>query len=629
MRKYYFLLFVFCVSTTLFSQKKGAIKDANFLFETKSYVKAAELYEEIIKSKQSMELLQNLGDCYFYNFQMPNAVRYYDLLFSTYKDSVKKEVYFRYANALKGTKNFEKGDQVMSQFVGYEQNTVKFIKQVTRAIPNSYSLKIMSSKTQNGDFGISFFGDKISFASSGNTANKSYGWNDKPYLDLFFASIDSNGQLDEIEPFPKTINTNKHESNATFNADGTIMFFNRSGEKQVKVGSENVATIKIYRAEFKNGQWTNVTMVPFSSNTYSVEHPHLTKDGKKLYFSSDMPGSIGSFDLYVVNINDDGTYGEPINLGNTINTNQREQFPFMSQDGSLYFASDGHQGIGNLDLFLSLRKSETEFEKPQNLGSTINSEMDDFIFILNEKNGKGYFASNRTGDDNLYTFELIENKIKDMIEGEVRDKKTTNLLPGAVVKLYDDKDIFLEEVTVGEDGVFSFYTKLGKKYKIKAFKDLYIPAEAEFDTNKKGIIYFDLQLKVESYDDAEKIIDKKEDGSVLIELKNIYFEYGKAELTSQAIEVLNVLLELLKKYPQMEIEIGAHTDTRASSLFNLSLSNFRAGMTLDYLVKNGIDKKRLRSIGYGESQPLVACEEDKCTETEHATNRRCTFKILK
>jgi len=626
MKKFFYILFVFCSINTLFAQKKVSVKQANSLFESKSYIKAAEAYEQLPQTKQN---LQNLGDCYYYNFQMNNAVRAYGQLFFTFKDSVKKEVYFRYANALKGTKDFDKGDALMSEYVGYEQNTPKFMKNVTRNIPNSFKLQMMSKNKTNGDFGISFYGDKVVFASVINGVENAYGWNDRPYLDLFSAFVNSEGQLVKVEPFSDVINTKKHESNATFSTDLNTMYFNRTGEKQIKVGEEKVAMVKIYKAELVNGKWANVTMVPFSSDTYCVQHPFLTKDGKKLYFSSNMPGSLGSFDLYVVDINEDGTYSQPRNLGETINTNQREQFPFLTEDGTLYFASDGHQGNGNLDVFMSIKISDSEFDKPLNLGSTINSEMDDFNFILDEKKNQGYFASNRSGDDNLYTFIQEKNKLQYLVEGEVRDMKSMQLLPGSTVNLYDEEGNLLEEVVVGIDGTFTFNTEPNKKYKIMAFKDFYIPAEATFDTSQKAKVYIDLQMKVESYYDAEDIINKQPDGSVLIELENIYFDLDKWNIKPQAAEVLNVLLAILKKYPYMEIEIGAHTDSRASDMYNLRLSNKRAASALEYLVQNGIDRKRLRSIGYGETKPLIICPENDCTPEEHSTNRRCTFMIIK
>ena len=399
-------------------------------------------------------------------------------------------------------------------------------------------------------------------------------------------------------------------------------------EKQLQIGEERFATVKIFKAEFVNENWINVKMVPFSSDTYSVEHPMLSHDGKKLYFASDMPGTMGSMDIFVVDINDDGTYSQPKNLGEIINTKHREQFPFITEDNILYFASDGHQGNGNLDIFMSTMLESGEFEKPINLGSTINSEMDDFNFIIN-KEEKGYFASNRTGDDNLYTFIQEENKLQYLVEGQVKDKNSFELLPGAVVKLYDADKNLIDEVVVGKDGSFQFNTEPNKKYTIIAFKDFYIPYEATFETVANQKIYLELEMKVESYYDAEDIINKQADGTVLIELENIYFDLDKSVIKPQAAGVLDILVGLLKKYPYMEIEIGAHTDSQASDLYNLRLSNRRAASALEYLVEKGIDRKRLQSKGYGETKLLIVCPNNDCTPEEHATNRRCNFMILK
>ena len=601
-------------------------KDESDLFKNRNYFQAAQKYEQMTPTKES---LQNLGDCYYYNFQMSKATKSYSQLFASFKEGVNDEVKFRYANALKGIKNFDKGDSIMTAYVGTEQNTPRFMKSVSRNSPFSFKFDLMSKSKSNGDFGIAFYGNKVVFASARNSVRSKYQWNDKPYLDLYSADVNKNGELINIVSFSDAINTEQHESSATFSADGKTMYFDRTSDKRVKVGEEFFASVKMYKAEFKNNKWTNVTLVPFSSDDYSVEHPFLTKDGKKLYFASDMKGSVGSFDIYVVDVNENGTYSQPRNLGVVINTVHREQFPFVSDNGTLYFASDGHQGNGNLDVFMSAKLNDTEYDKPINLGSTINSEMDDFNFIIDEANNKGYFSSNRTGDDNLYAFTREKNKLDYLVEGDVRDKKTAEILPGTLVKLYDDHEVLLEEILVGKDGNFIFNTEPNKKYKVMAFKDFYIPSESILDTSKNGKVYINLQMKVESYYDAEDIINKKEDGTVLIELENIYFDLNKWDIKPQAAQVLDVLVGLLKKYPYMEILIGSHTDSRASSGYNLRLSHKRAASALDYLVQNGIDKKRLKSIGYGETRPLIICPKNDCTEEEYAVNRRCTFMILK
>ena len=627
MKKTYYILIAFFVFSNLIAQNSSILKKANKEFQRKAYIKAASLYEQI--QDPSKEVLKNLGDCYYYNFQMANAVKAYDKLFSTSKDTVSKEIYFKYANALKGIKNYDKGDEMMTKYTGIVQKTTKFMTDVSRISPFTYTFNKLSKTNESGDFGISFYGDKVAFSSTKDSKGENYSWNNKPFLDLFWATIDEKGQLNNIKPFPESINTKKHESSATFSADLKTMYFDRTDVDKVKIGNELVSTVKIYEAELINGKWDNAHKVSFSSDRYSVEHPCLSKDGKKLYFASDMPGSLGSLDLFVVDVKGDGTFSQPKNLGNKINTSHREQFPFIDAEGNLYFASDGHQGNGNLDIFVARKISDTEFDEPLNLGSSINSEMDDFNFIIDVANDKGYFASNRTGEDNLYSFKREENKKHFLVEGEVKDKITSEVLPGTTIKLYDDKGELLEQVVVGKDGVFNLNTEANKKYKIVASKDFYITSEQEFFSDDRKKLYINLQMQMLSYNDAEEIINKKEDGSTVVELENIYFDFNKSEIKEQAAKVLDVLVGLLKKYPEMEIEIGAHTDSRASQMYNLRLSNRRAASSLEYLVKSGIERKRLKSIGYGESKPLVKCPKNACTEEEHAKNRRCTFTILK
>jgi len=343
-----------------------------------------------------------------------------------------------------------------------------------------------------------------------------------------------------------------------------------------------------------------------------------------------MPGSLGSFDIYVVDVNEDGTYGEPQNLGKAINTIHREQFPFLSDDGTiLYFASDGHQGMGGLDIFQS-KSYDGVWAKPLNLGETINSNLDDFSYVVDEKKNKGYLSSNRKGGDALYSFTRVENQERYVVEGEVKDKNTQYPLPGTLVSLYDENDILIGQMVVGAQADYVFNTEPNKKYRIEAVHDFYIPHSEEFMTNEDGKMRYTIELLMECYDDAEEVITKRQDGKVQIVLENIYFDLDKWDIKPEAARILDTLLDLLNKYPAMEIELGAHTDSRASFTYNLMLSKRRAASTLEYLVEHGIKRKRLRSRGYGETVPLIKCGEARpCTEQEHSINRRCEFIILK
>src|SRR5690554_135189 len=622
MKNLFFLIVIILTPLTILAQRP-TVKRADKLFAQKSYVEAAKMYKAL---KSDAHILQNLGDSYYYNHQMELARPPYTFLFTEYKDSIKSEVYFRFAQTLLAIKNYEKADEIMSEYLGYEIDTRKFIENLNNIVPYVYELKRMTPTNSTGDFGISFYGEKVVFSSPRNAENPIYKWNGKPYLDLYQASVDSNKQLVDITPFSDYINTKTHESNATFSKDGKTMYFSRTNHERVKIGDEKIATVKIFKAELVDSIWTNVVETTFSSDTYSVQHPYLNSDNSKLYFSSDMPGGFGSFDIYSVDIIGDG-FSEPKNLGETINTAHREQFPFVDDNETLYFASDGHQGMGGLDIFMSQLRNQG-FIKPLNLGETINSEADDFGFVYNDTLEKGYMASNREGSDNLYAFKRKDNERRFIVKGDVRDKHTKKLLPGTTVTLFDENDILVGEMVVGLNAEYVFNTKPNTKYKIEGHRALYIPTIEEFYTDDDGRLVFSIELEIESYDDAESIVVTKDDGYTYIELENIYFDLNQWDIKPQAAKTLDILVNLLNKYPRMEIQLGAHTDSRASEEYNLRLSNRRANATLEYLVENGIDRNRLRSKGFGETKPLVACGGN-CSEAEHSINRRCEFLILK
>ncbi|WP_188360911.1 OmpA family protein [Flavobacterium orientale] len=616
-------VFILLTSCFVFGQKPS-LKKADELFAQKSYVEAAAMYEDL---KQDKHTLQNLGDCYFFNSEMASAAKAYGNLFFSHKDSIPSEYYFRYMHALKATEDYDKADALMSKHMKYTIDTKKFKEHLNNIVPYNYEIKPVTRSTSTGDFGLSFYGEKVVFASLRNQKNPTYAWNQKPYLDLFEGTVSKEGVLENVVPFSDKINTKTHESSAVFTYDGLVMYFSRTNEKRVEVNGEMVAHVKLYRADFIENEWTNVTELPFSSDSFSTMHPALSADETKLYFSSDRPGSLGSFDIYEVTINEDGTYTEPVNLGNTINTIHREQFPFVGQDGTLYFASDGHQGLGGLDIFMSKSYNEV-FAKPINLGETINSGMDDFSFVVKEDVNIGYLASNRKGTDNLYAFVRTENERKFTVEGEVRDKNSKALLPGTIVSLYDENDQLIGQLVVGENADYTFNSEPNKRYRIEAERDFYASKTDYIETLDDGRVRFTIELEIESYDDAEEIIITKDDGLVYIQLENIYFDLNKWDIKTQAASTLDVLVDIMKKYPRMEVELGAHTDSRASDAYNLRLSQNRATATLEYLVANGISRSRMRSKGYGERVPLIPCG-DNCNEEQHAINRRVEFIILK
>jgi outer membrane protein OmpA-like peptidoglycan-associated protein len=627
MKKNIYILASLLLVSGMALAQKGNLKRVNKLFEMRAYTEAAEIYET---KERGQQVLQNLADSYYYNTSLQKAIKTYRELFVEYGDSIDIEYHFRYAQALKGVTNYKEADKHLSRYYNKNVNTNAFIETLEKTTPHTFKLKQIENKNSSSDFGLTFYGDdKVAFASARNTENPSYSWNNLPYLDLYTATITKGNVLENITPFSEAINTSSHESNAVFSKDGKTMYFNRTNTSRKKTDAERIAHIKIYKAELVDGNWTNVKALPFTSNSYSTEHPALSKDGKTLYFASDMPGTLGSFDIYKVAINDDETYGEPENLGETVNTKHREQFPFISEFNVLYFSSIGHAGYGGLDVFRT-NMVNGNFDKPVNLGSSINSNLDDFSYVVREKTNKGYVSSNRTGYDRLFGFAREENPLtKYQVEGIVQDKNSKELLTGSLVTLFDESGTVIQDTLVGDDAYYIFKIEPNKKYKVRGTRKAYIPQDVEFSTDSKGKVQHDIYLSLEFFADAEERVKENEKGNVQVELDKIYFDFDKSNIREDAALTLQVLVDLMKKYPSMEVEVSAHTDARGPDQYNLDLSKRRAASTLEYLVSQGIDRNRLKSIGYGEMQPLNECvKEGICDDEEYDINRRCEFTIL-
>ena len=387
---------------------------------------------------------------------------------------------------------------------------------------------------------------------------------------------------------------------------------------------DKIIRLKIYRAS-RSGDtfWTNVEELPFNHDSYSVAYPALSKDEKRLYFSSDMPGTIGMSDLWYVDILEDGNFGKPINLGGSINTEAREAFPYISDKNKLYFSSDGHLGLGGLDVFVTQLDEEGGSGDVINLGEPINGSLDDFGFIINEEKRMGFYTSNREGDggsinDDIYG--IIE-KCDITITGNVTDEDTGHPIPGAMVTLMDGDNNYVTSMVVGENAIFSFMAECDSKYSIIGTKKDHKPDEKIVKTpNETGTINIPLVLK--------NLGCPPDDLGCRLELLPIYFDYDRYNIRPDAAVELAKIVAALKEFPEMNIHIESHTDSRGNDTYNELLSEKRAQSTLNWIVEQGIDRSRLSAKGYGEKRLLNECSNDvKCTEEEHQLNRRSMFII--
>ncbi len=626
MKKY---ILSFIVLTFSFSIMAQSLSKANKLFKRRHYVEAAKLYTEIAAKKPSKEIFEKLGDSYFFNSKMKEASTWYGKLASEYPDEINATSVFRYIQTLKSLKQYEKIDDWTRKYNEISMTakldptkTIDLVKKLSHSIIKNIGIVNLASNSKNSDFAPAFYNDKIIFASARKNNAKVYSWNQQPYLDLYTATVNNEHNTTNASSFSENLNSDLHEASVAFTNDGNTIYFTRNS----KVKDERkVSHLKIYKAIKQNGIWTSITELPFSSNSYSVAHPTLNKDNTIMYFSSDMPGSRGSFDIYKVAIKPDGTFGKPKNLGKNINTKQREQFPFISENNDLYFASEGHPGLGGLDIFKSTLENG-KFSKPKNLGIPFNSNMDDFSFIIKEKEQTGYFASNRLegqGDDDIYSF-YIESLV---LFGKVIDKTTGELIPGADVTLFDANGKVLDTKNVGDKAYYEFNLDPNTSYSIKGTRDLYLPSTIDFETDYKGDLNKNILLELITYVDAEpkiEIVNKKPQ----IVLNPIYFDFNKWNIRPDAAKELDYVVAMMQKYPEMVIAIGSHTDSRGKASYNMILSSKRATSTLNYIISKGINPANISAQGYGESQPVNNCE-NHCTKQDHELNRRSEFVLVK
>ncbi len=627
------------------------LQKADQYFSKMWYAEAAELYEQFLTNNEdnyTYEVIQKAGDSHYFNTNMERAFHWYDILYNRYKNEISAENIFKYAHSLKGTGKYARAKRLMRLYDRQvKKEGMRYTVDDPRTTPKEkvldnilnteqeYTIRNIGTNSKYSDFSPMFYNeDQLVFASAMDSSffsTRRYKWNDQPYLDLYVAKVnnESNEVKDAIK-FSKKINTKYHEASVTFSPDNTTMYFTRNNYgKKLKRDKNGVNNLKIYRSRKVDGAWTEATELPFNSDEYSTGHPALSPDGKQLYFVSDMPGSLGETDIFVVDVLEDGGYSEPRNLGPEINTERKEMFPFIS-DKKLYFSSNGHIGLGGLDIYEVAFDDENGFQQVKNMGKPVNSKNDDFSYIVNEGTQKGFFASNRRGgkgDDDIYSFSrlLPEELNLNAIEGVVTEQVTGEVMPEALVTLLDENNIKLKEVISDKDGSFVFEDlDSDTKYTVKTTKEGY--SEVVLNTPTKDNELISVEVSLEKLEDLIVL----EEGIKKIKLNMIFFNFDKSNIRDDAATELNRLVAVMQENPNMVIKIESHTDSRGNADYNKYLSDRRAKSTRAYIISKGIDPKRIESaIGYGEEKLLNGCNGSiKCSSAQHQLNRRSEFIIV-
>lgn len=567
MKKLLVIIFVFSIQF-INAQTKELARAKRF-FDKTYYSEAIILYEKLAEENTSEEVVKNLADSYYYTNDLIKAQRYYRLLFQKYGKDLDREYYFRYAQTLKASSTYADANAVLKQYYALSttsKDSVYFEKELHElenisAIGNRFDIKNLAINTPNSEFGAVKYKGNLVFASvklKPGLFDKKFKWDNETYLNLVTVPLtEINATESNISYFADELKTGMHEANAVFTKDGKTMYFTRNNSKNgtKKKNDEKISNLQIFKAELVEGKWTNITALPFNSPNYSVEHPALSADEKVLYFASDMPGSLGSFDIYSVNINK-GAFDKPQNLGPTINTDKREQFPFVANDNKLYFSSDGHLGYGSLDVFVSDIKGN-DYSEPVNIGLPLNSNLDDFSFTIDSDTKEGYFASNREGgkgSDDIYQFKEIKDLIvedcKQFIAGTITDIDTHLPLENATVMLQDSSKKVLNTSATSADGKFNFNVACESSYTIVAFKEKYTNESRTLEIGKTRNITSDGSLALKSLD-AIKLEEQKNAEDKRKE--EIRLEQEKKEKEALAIIALN---EAAKKAKADEIAAG-------------------------------------------------------------------------
>ncbi|WP_339894877.1 OmpA family protein [uncultured Algibacter sp.] len=622
------------VFNSSFAQKAKA-SSAIKKYENLSYIESRnQLLVLANKADASPEVIEKLANAFYFNSEMKDASGWYKKLMDL-NIQLAPENYFRYAQSLKAQEKYKDADKAFKNFAALRPEDSRVREFLSKqdyveaidVMSSDFELLNLDINTGFSDFGTSTYNDHLIFASSRDVDEKIYSWNAQPFLDLF--ELNGDGTVKEVNG---AVNTKYHESSTTFTKDGKTAYFTRNNffKGKFKKNSENIHGLKIYKATLVDSVWANIESLPFNNDEYNVAHPALSADGKKLYFASDMFGTQGASDIFVVDINDDGTYGEPVNLGAKINTEGRENFPFVSDKGILYFSSDGHVGLGGLDVYkVEIDRLNESMTMIHNMGKPINSPKDDFGYIVNETTRKGYISSNREGgkgDDDIYSF-VIPACTK-AISGIVINKRTQDILANTDVFIYDSSRNLLQSLKSDDFGKFTF--SLGCKdrtYLVEAKKEKYKDDFTDFSIKSNEKPEFNLELKLEPQ--AAKI---GTDLALLLNLSPIYFDYDKSFIRPDAEIELAKVINYMKEFPNVKVDVRSHTDSRGKDAYNWALSNRRNKSTRDYIItKGGISSERLSGQGYGETRLTNRCNNTnklKCTEAEHQANRRSEFIVI-
>ncbi len=640
-----------CVST-------GKLRDGDTAFRLGKYQVAAEMLREEYNGNKNpaTRSLQayRIGLSYDAMNRPESSAQWFA---KAYEDGYGLDALYEQSRQLKKQERYEEAIEVLKLFMQEEpdrraevRREVAVLEQIQEQLRSDAYYEVQNLGAINSlaeDFApVLFEGGALVFTSGRSSAigEGDNQWTGSKYYDLFSAQPKPGGGYYDPAPFDLQINGLFYEGTATFTADFSEMVYTQCGSADKKVDD---ACQLIYRFREVDGSWSEPEVLQLFSDSVNIGHPAYAPDGKRLFFSaSGDPDSYGGADIYYVR-QVEGGWSQPINLGPSINTTGNEVFPYLAPDGSLYFSSDGHPGMGGLDIF-NTTETRKVWSRPEPMGYPVNSGADDFGVLIFERENPhpdtllhGLFSSSRAGGsgmDDLYRFILRKRPppppryelIGDIVEKVLSDPKNPDsevtgyrALNKASVELYDlSSGISQGVLELDAEGRFSAQLNYATEYRVSGSLSKYFSRAESLSTEGLPRTAGDT-FRVETRIVLEPITERD------ITLRNIYYDFDDTTLRSESFPELEILIKILRENPLLRVEIGSHTDSRGRTEYNDILSRGRANSVVAYLVSKGISGQRMEARGYGERRLLNRCADGvDCTEDEHQLNRRTTFKVI-
>lgn len=618
------------MSSLCLTAQNNATKKADKHFNKYQFVEAAEDYLKLANSGDADAYVYGqLAECYYNVFKTEDAEKWYAKALETTSNP---EMIYNYSQMLKANGKYEESNAQLEKFSAMRpaDHRVTAFKANPNYLPKilekgkKFNVQNLPINSEVSDFGGTLKDGKLYFTSARNSNRKTYGWNEEPFLDIYAATADSEGGFQTPAMIKENINTKYHEGTVSFSPDGNTMYFTRESYydkvfERDSLTKHKISFLNLYKSIKQEGKWSEAEALSLNGDNYSVKNPAVSADGKTLYFSSDKAGGYGQYDIYSAPIDADGMVGEATNMGQKLNTEGQEMFPFISSSNTLYFSSNGHLGLGGLDVFFA-KIIDGKVGPIRNIGIPVNGNADDFAFSINEETEEGFVSSNREGgkgSDDIYAVKKLQPICDVLMTVTVKDSETGLVLEGASVDIKDAEGTVFGTKISNAQGIVEFIIECDLDTLLTGSKVDYESGMAEVEgTSEEEVSVEILLTPILEIILADKVV-----------LNPIYFDFDKSNITAQAAFELDKLVQLMTKYESIIISAESHTDSRGSATYNLSLSDRRAKTTAQYVISKGIDASRITGIGKGETSPNVDCS-GKCTEDEHQLNRRSEFFIL-